>query len=90
MEEKSTHKILNFFLFLVIFIVLIVLYSKYVGTKGLIVKEYRVESEILTTNFNGTKIVHFSDLLYKSTIDKKDVQKMVDRINILKPEIVIS
>ena len=89
MEEKSTHKILNFFLFLVIFIVLIVLYSKYVGTKGLIVKEYRVESEILTTNFNGTKIVHFSDLLYKSTIDKKDVQKMVDRINILKPDIVV-
>ena len=89
MEEKKTHKILNFFLFLIIFIVLMVLYSKYIGTKGLIVKEYRVESEILTSNFNGTKIVHFSDLLYKSTVDKKDVEKLVNKINILKPDIVV-
>ncbi len=82
-------KILNFFIFFVLLVIGIVLYSKYVGTKGLIVKEYRVESEILTTNFNGLKIVHFSDLLYKSTVDKKDVKTIVDRINILKPDIVV-
>ena len=89
MEEKKSHVLLNIFIILIILIVGLVLYSKYIGTKGLVVKEYRVESDILTTNFSGTKIVHFSDLLYKSTVDKEDVKKLVERINILKPDIVV-
>jgi len=89
MEEKKSHKLLNFFIIIVILLVLIVLYSKYLGTKGLIVKEYRVESNILTKNFSGIKVVHFSDLLYKSTVDKEDVEALVKKINILKPDIVV-
>ena len=88
-EEKKTHKILNTFIFIFIICVGIVLYSKYVGTEGLIVKEYRVESNILTSNFSGIKIIHFSDLLYKSTIDKSDVNDLVERINLFKPDIVV-
>ncbi len=87
--EKKSHKFLNFMIILVILITGIVFYAKYVGTKGLIVKEYRVESNILTSNFSGLKIVHFSDLLYKSTITKDDVNALVDRINLLKPDIVV-
>ena len=89
MQEKKSHTLLNIFIIVVISIILLVLYSKYLGTKGLVVKEYRVESNILTTTFSGTKIVHFSDLLYKSTVDKDDVQDLVERINILKPDIVV-
>ncbi len=88
-EEKKSHKVLNFFIFLFILIVILVLYAKYMGTKGLIVKEYRVESNILTSNYSGIKIVHFSDLLYKSTVDKEDVHNLVQRINKLKPDIVV-
>ena len=89
MEEKKSHKLLNFFIIFIIVAVLIVLYSKYVGTKGLVVKEYRVESSILSKNFSGTKIVHFSDLLYKSTVDKEDVKNLINKINKLKPDIVV-
>ena len=89
MEEESSHKFLNFIIFLFILVVLLVFYAKYVGTKGLIVKEYRVDSEILSTNFSGIKIVHFSDLLYKSTVDRDDVEKLVDKINLLRPDIVV-
>ncbi len=88
-EEKKGGKLLNIFLFLIIIVVTIFLYAKYRGIKGLIVKEYRVESEILTSNFSGLKIVHFSDLLYKSTVDKDDVKNLVNRINELKPDIVV-
>lgn len=88
-KEKKTHKFLNFIIFIFIFIIAVVLYSKYIGTKGLIVKEYRVESNILTSNFSGIKIVHFSDLLYKSTIDKNDVKSLINKINLLKPDIVV-
>lgn len=88
-EEKKGGKLLSIFLFLIIIVITIFLYAKYRGIKGLIVKEYRVESEILTSNFSGLKIVHFSDLLYKSTVDKDDVKNLVNRINELKPDIVV-
>ena len=88
-EEHKSHKFLNFLILFVLIIVGIVFYSKYVGTKGLIVKEYRIESDILTENFNGLKIVHFSDLIYKSTVDSKDLDKLVNTINRLRPDIIV-
>lgn len=89
MEEKKTHKFLNFILFIIVLIASIVLYSRYIGVKGLIVKEYRVESQILTKNFSGLKIVHFTDLLYKSTVDEKDLEKLINKINVLAPDIIV-
>ena len=77
-EEKKGGKLLSIFLFLIIIVVTIFLYAKYRGIKGLIVKEYRVESEILTSNFSGLKILHFSDLLYKSTVDKDETKNLVN------------
>ena len=65
------------------------IFAKYVGTEGLEVREYRVESSVLTSNFSGIKIVHFSDLLYGSTTDMNEVKEMVNHINILKPDIVL-
>ena len=89
-EVKPSHKgLINFIIILIILIVGLIFYSKYVGTKGLIVKEYRVESNILSENFSGIKIVHFSDLYYKSTFEKDDLIALVDKINILKPDIVV-
>ncbi len=91
MEEvkKEKHIFLNVVIFIIICIALLFLYAKYIGVKGIKVKEYRIESSILTENFSGFKIVHFSDLLYKSTITKDDVKSLVDKINILKPDIVV-
>ena len=88
-EKKKFHKFLNFILFVIILSLGIVFYSKYVGVKGLIVKEYRVESNILTKNFSGLKIVHFSDLLYKSTVDRDDIKKLINKINTLRPDIIV-
>ena len=88
-EEKKSHKFLNFIIFLIVFCILLVFYAKYAGTKGLVVKEYKVDSEILPVNFSGIKIVHFSDLLYKSTVDRDDVEHLVTKINILNPDIVV-
>ena len=88
MEEKKSHKFVNFIIFLFVVCVLLVFYAKYVGTKGLIVKEYKVDSEILSTNFSGIKIVHFSDLLFKSTVDRDDIEALVNKINMLRPDIV--
>ena len=88
-EKKKTHKFLNFLLFIIILSLGLVFYSKYVGVKGLIVKEYRVESNILTENYSGLKVVHFSDLLFKSTVDRDDIKKLVSKINTLRPDIIV-
>ena len=88
-EKKKSYKFLNIILFIFVLCVGIVLYSRYLGVKGLIVKEYKLESTILTNNFSGIKIVHFSDLLYKSTVDEDDIKSLVNKINILEPDIVV-
>ncbi len=88
-KKKKTHKVLNFFLFIIVLSLGIVFYSKYLGIKGLIVKEYRVESSILTKNYSGLKIVHFSDLLFKSTVDRDDIKNLVSKINTLRPDIIV-
>lgn len=90
-EEKSKKGkfFINLFLLVAVIIVGLFFYSKYVGPKGLIVKEYRVESNILTQNLSGIKIVHFSDLFYKSTVDEEDLKSLVNKINTLKPDIVV-
>ena len=88
-KPKKRHILLNIFIFGFAIILSVVFYAKYVGTKGLIVKEYRVDSNILTTNFSGLKIIHISDLLYKSTVDKSDVRDLVNKVNELRPDIIV-
>ncbi len=88
-EKKEKHLFLNIIIIIAIFFTMVFLYAKYIGVKGIKTKEYRVESNILTSNFSGIKIVHFSDLLYKSTIVNEDVTELIDKINIFKPDIVV-
>lgn len=88
-NKRNGFSIVNLLIAIIIIIATLFIYSRYIATKGLIAKEYRVESSILTKNFSGIKIVHFSDLLYKSTVDKNDLKTLVDRINEYKPDIVV-
>ena len=87
-DNGFKRKFINFLIFILILSIGLIMYSRYVGTKGLIVKEYRIADEKIPYNFSGVKIVHFSDLLYKSTVNLDDVKNMVERINELKPDLV--
>ncbi len=90
MEKESNNKVfINIIIFLILILLGVFLYSKYLGVKGLIVKEYRVESEILSDNFSGIKIIHLSDLLYGSTVDESDLKSLVKKVNLLKPDIIV-
>ena len=75
---------------LIFFLIILSIYlwARYIETNGLKVKEYKVEASI-TDNFHGLKIVHFSDLHYGSTIDKNDLKSLVEKINFIKPDIVV-
>ena len=80
-------------LIIVSFIFLIFLaflmYLRYIGTSGLVVKEYKVVNKNITENYHGLKIVQLSDIHYKTTINNKDLLKIVDKINYINPDIVV-
>ncbi len=74
-------------LFLVLF--LTILYARYVGTSGLITKEYTIYDKDVSDNFDGLKVVHLSDLHYKRAIKLDKIKSIVDEVNLINPDIVV-
>lgn len=92
-EEKNDSRvkkiIINSIIVIVIIIISIIMYAKYFGTKGISVLEYRIADENIPSNFSGVKIIYFSDVLIGSTVNVQDVEIIVNKINELKPDIVL-
>ncbi len=91
-REKRKKIVLSTIKILLIVIILFLCfyyYTRYVSTGGLIVKEQRIINKKIPTNFNGTKVIQFSDLLYGTTIDDKMLNSLIKKINDRKPDIVI-
>jgi len=89
-KRKKRKKFLLKFLFTLIFlIVLIVLYARFVEPNLLVVHEKKIVNSRITSNFDGLKIVHFSDLHYGNTITKDTIERVIHKINQLKPDIVV-
>lgn len=86
------HKLKTFIKFIVVFILIVIaliLYSRFIGTKGIVVKEYSIVNKDIPKSFYGFKIVHISDIHYKMTTDKDDLKKIKNEINLIEPDIVI-
>ncbi len=92
-SKEKQNKIAKFIIktLLIIFIVFTLLasYMRYIGATGLEVREYKVESENLPDSFHGFKVVHFTDLHYLTTFKEKETNNLVNKINELKPDIVV-
>lgn len=82
-------KILKIFITLLILIILLLLYSRFIGTIGLITKEYTIKDNNISNDFDGIKIIHFSDIHYKRIITKDKIDKIINEINLINPDIVI-
>lgn len=78
------------FTFIVILIIIgIVLYARFIGTMGFITKEYTIYNDKLPSGFDGMKIVHFSDLHYNRAITHKKIDNIIDEINLIDADIVV-
>lgn len=86
-KRKKTFLKIIFILFIIGLI--LIFYMHFIGTKGLQVREYKIESSQLPDNFHGFKIVHFSDLHYLTTIHQKEINNIVSKINELRPDLVV-
>ena len=96
MEKRSDrYKVSKLKVFLMIILIILVLIgsiiirSRFVSTSGLDVKEIKIVNKKLPESFKGFKIVHISDIHYGKTIDKKKLEKVVNQINLIEPDLVV-
>lgn len=82
-------KILKWLLIIFIILFLTIVYARYVGTMGLVTKEYTINDSDVPDGFDGIKIVHFSDLHYNRAISLSKVKSIIDEINLINPDIVV-
>ena len=83
------NKWLKFSISIILIIIGIVLYARFIGTMGFNTKEYTVYNNDLPSGFDGIKIVHFSDIHYNRSITSDKVDKIIDEINLINADIVV-
>lgn len=89
-EEPKKRSLLKKLLLLFFIIsILFYIYISRIEPKKLMVHEYAITDNNLPYSFHGIKIVHFSDILYGSSIKEEELENVVNKINELKPDIVI-
>lgn len=88
-EKSKGHILINIFIILVIIIIGLYLYARYVEHNKLIMKEYKVSSDLLPENFSGVKIIHISDIYFGNTTDIKNIDNLVEKVNIMKPDLIL-
>lgn len=94
-DIQETNKVFNWkklliiILSILLFFVLVIIYSRYKATSGLKVYEYKITDSSLPDNFHGVKVVQFSDIYFGNTVDIDYLKSIVSSINGLDPDIVL-
>ena len=63
-------------------------YAYFIGTSGLKAKEYRIKKKTFIEEYNGFKIAHISDLHYGNHMPDEKVEKLVNEVNSLNPDLI--
>jgi hypothetical protein len=88
-QRKRIMTIIKIVILIAFVITLFILYARFISTKGLLIKEYAIKSSDLNPDYEGLKVVHFTDLHYGSTIHEKELSNVIETINKQKPDIII-
>jgi hypothetical protein len=64
-------------------------WARFISTRGLVVKEYPIKTNKLSEEYDGFKIVQFTDVHYGSTIGLDEIKKLVKKINEQNPDVVV-
>ncbi len=78
----------KYFFIFIILIAALFLYGRYIEPHTIKIKEYTISNSNIPESFNGLKIIHFSDLLYKEDTTEDDLKKIVAKINQYKPDVI--
>ncbi len=89
-EIKAPHPLLIKIIILILSILSILYcYMRFWSHNQIKIKEYPLIEETLSSNWNGFKIIHFSDIHFGVTTDIIKLEHAVDKINLTKADIVI-
>lgn len=88
-EKKKRFGWLKILIICFVLILSICLYTRYIGPFGLKVHEKNIIDNKIPKSFYGFKIAHISDLHYNNTTTKKELKKLVNKVNQTKPDIIV-
>ena len=89
-EIKKEHHFFRTLFFLIILVIaLLIVYGKFLGNHGLILKEYEIKNNSIPASFNGIKIAHFADILYDNEEDIEVFDDIIKKINDKKVDIIV-
>ena len=88
-KEKRKKRNRKFLAFIISLLIIFFIYSYFIEPNLLLVNEKVILSSNIKEDLHGIKIVHFSDLHYGSSINSKNIKKVITKINELKPDIVV-
>ena len=87
-KEKHKSKRKKLLIFISIILLILIVWGKFGEPNLLMINDYKVENTSLPESFEGTRIVQFSDLHY-GMVKEHRLEKIIDNINSLKPDIVV-
>lgn len=89
-KEPKKHPILKIMIIILISILIFILCYSFIWIhKYSKVEEYAIINEKLNSNWNGLKIIHFSDIHFGKTTNEPELKKIIKKINNTNPDIVI-
>lgn len=87
--EKKARKIIKIFSLAFLIFTSFFYYTRFLEPSMLLVSEIRIENAKVPASLSGLKLLHFSDLHYKTTTNEAFLIKLVDSVNALKPDIIV-
>lgn len=92
-KEEKVKRIIILVLKITIPIIVFILISfvslRYIGNYGIVVRERAIYSNKINDDLNGLKIVEFNSLLYSEELEKKQIERLIEKINYTNPDIII-
>ncbi len=88
-RKKIIKRIILIVIPIILLFVILFVSLKYIGPYGLVVKEKAVYSNKINDDLNGLKIIHFGDILFNEQTNRKQIDKLIQKINYVNPDIVI-
>lgn len=88
-EPKKRNILKKILFFFLLSLLLFYLYIRFFEPNTILVKEQAIVDQMLPSSFDGIKIVQISDILYGSTINEKNLDKIIKKVNSLNPDIVL-
>lgn len=87
--KRITKKVAIIVIPLLVFLFVSYFILRFVGNAGIRVREYSIYNDALPNDFDGLKIVQFSDIHYCDSTSFSTIKKIVSLINKTKPDIVL-